>query len=259
MVRGAAVTSVVLTLAWLWLASGERGDVRAPATDVAVASSSDELSSSVWATDRLRPTLERPIAAASWRGTRVDGRLRATADGELELSHHVLRMFDYALSSRGELSMADIRAMVAAQTRGLPARVADDALSLFDTYVSWQTAVTEVASTSLTPRQYLDRVVELQREFFDDRAEDLFRRRNLIARMSLDRQDRPDDAKAIDAALPPRIRRGLARMRAPGEIRRRVAAMRANGASDSDVWHVRARAFGAAAANRLAQLDRTRR
>jgi lipase chaperone LimK len=193
-----------------------------------------------------------PALPASLAGTDVDGSLGLGSDGRFRPDAGSIRLFDYFLSSLGEVSLAQVRDLVrreaASRAPGEDAAVLD----LFDRYVAYLgEAQAAAARATATPRSFLEEVVRLQQSRFGEPlAGQLFGDDNALALAILD---------GSDAGLPERLRAARARVRAPAEVRARVEALRQEGASDAQIWAERAARFGPQAADRLAALDEQRR
>ena len=214
----------------------------------------------------------------SLRGTAVDGDLVLDARGDLVATADAIRLFDYFLTTLGEVDLAGVRALVAAEARRRVPGREDQALALFDRYVGYlddaraaaqQHAPGDGVHPLTAAREQLDRLEELQRARFGDDAARVFGDDNTLARAILDRSevegredlspaDRRARLEAIEAQLPPAVREARARMRAPAEARAEVEALRRRGASAEEIRALRVRYFGEEAADRLEELDRQR-
>lgn len=224
---------------------------------------------------RAPPTADRAPRPAprSLEGTDVDGFFRIDASGNFVPDANAISLFDYFLSTEGEITLAEIRRLVEAEAkRQLPSDQVAHAMSLFDQYMRYRSdamALSERFDRSELGAHY-EALVELQQEIFGtETAKSLFGEANLlaenaIARHELARNDSlsPEEKRtqlaALDAKLPESTQRTRQRINRPQQVASVVEQMRADGLSDEDVFAYRADEFGAAAAERLAALDEER-
>ncbi len=215
-------------------------------------------------------------AVSSLSGTTPDGTATASPNDTLVLDPALIRLFDYYLSTVGERPLADIRAQV---DRDLDARLrpaaARQAKNLFSHYVDFKAALRSskpAASRSGTSLDVLRtglRTMKTLRSLYFSAAETaaLFAAADAQAAAALERmaveQDRALDPAqkrarlaALDAALPADVRAARAAPLAVARLQESAEQMRAQGASEDDVYRMRASAVSPEAANRLADLDR---
>jgi lipase chaperone LimK len=202
----------------------------------------------------------QPALPASLRGTQVDGTLLLDADGVFRGDAGAIALFDYFLATLGETDLDGVRALVAAEAaRRLPGHEAE-VLALFDRYIAHLERLDDATRDPLPPGAVDPRAavhVFLQRrqaaeidDFGAAAAARLFCDADRLAAALLD---------GDDSALPPATRAARAATVAPTQVAAEVAARRSAGASDAEVWQLRAARFGADAADRLAALDARRR
>jgi len=246
------VVAALLLAVWLAVRAGGPG---AP-SGATPAQTPSAVSGAREAKTRPTRTPERAPAAvalpASLAGTEVDGSLGLGSDARFHPDAGSIRLFDYFLSTLREVSLAQVRDLVRREAaRRVPGEDAA-VLELFDGYVAYLGDVqARAAQATATPRSFLEEVVRLQQaRFGEPLAGRLFGDDNALAFAILD---------GSDAGLPERLRAARTRVRAPAEVRARVEALRQEGASDAQIWAVRAARFGPQAADRLAALDEQRR
>ena len=218
----------------------------------------------------------------SMDGTVPDGNLRAwqnsrgaQAGGTLALGE-LKRMFDYYLSAVGEQTIAVITQKIHQELeRTLSAEQAAQAKRLFGLYVEFKTALIElerkpglsgqgvqairnrlVAMQELRARYF--NAEETQAMFgFDDAYDmDAVARLEISQNPNLSAKQKQDQLAALDASMPEDLRRERDAPRAILKVEAKVADMRAQGASDDDIYRMRAKEFNPEAAARLADLDR---
>ena len=208
----------------------------------------------------------------SLEGTQPDGQLSASAEGSLIVDGELRLFFDYFLTARGEVSDEALRWSVESVAgEQLPARAAAQASNLFARYLHF-TAIAERKLAGHDPMQtergYLLLSEAREKAFGADTARRLFgdqlqteRAQLLMQKARLDAVT--DEAKRAsleryEASLSSAELEARAASMKPLEVRKQVAEMRRAGATDAEVWAVRAEAFGADAADRLAALDARR-
>ncbi|WP_460535328.1 lipase secretion chaperone [Chitinimonas naiadis] len=213
--------------------------------------------------------------AASFGGTVSDGGGRSVG-GELVLDEEVRRLFDYHLAAVGELPLAQIVAGLEADLdQRLPAKAAAAAKQLLKRYLAFKTALQQLeqdpklAGDGLSALQArLAMVRKLRSQYFNtaetaalfgwqDRYDDDALARQAISRDgALSASDKAQRLAALDRQLPPEI---LTLRQAPVQhlaLADSVTAARAKGADDAAIFRLREANVGAAAATRLAAVDK---
>ncbi len=210
----------------------------------------------------------------SLRGSDVDGALEVGPDGHFRPTRAALVFFDYFLAAGGEESEAALRARIEAEiARRLPPAAAAEARAFLERYLGYREAARELAESDPGPvdlERRLQRLRELRRAWFGpELADTLFGQEEDVAEVALERRrveedpslspdERARQLEALEAKLPESERAARAQAVAPLQVEQQVEALRSGGGSEADVWAVRARAFGAEAADRLAALDAER-
>jgi lipase chaperone LimK len=229
------------------------------------------------------PTANTPTAddisspAASRRpkslhGTRVDGDLPLDASGRFQPSIDARRLFDYHLTTSGEVPLESIRArIVAAIERRLAADAARDAIDLLDRYLLYRERARQMAETASPDEDAHARfaaIWALRREVLGpDAAEAFFADEEAYDRVALERarimtdpflsaDERAQQLPAVEAAIPEPMREAREAATLPMRLDAAAAAVRAAGGADADVAALRTEMVGADAAARLATLDR---
>lgn len=214
--------------------------------------------------------------APSLLGTRPDGAVHVAPDDSVVADAQLIELFDYYLSTVGEKSPAAVRAEIERELdRTLRPAAAAAAKRVLTRYTAYRQALAGLgADRRLTGqdaaalKRRLDALRGLRARYFSQREiAAIFGREDAanaeaLARMEI-RDDRTLDAQqkqarlaALDAGLPADVR---AAREAPLKIVRvqeEAERLRAGGAGEDDVFRLRAEAFGADAAQRLADVDR---
>jgi lipase chaperone LimK len=214
--------------------------------------------------------------APSLQGTRPDGAVHVTQDDSVVADAQLIELFDYYLSTVGEKSPDAVRAEIERELdRTLRPLAAAAAKRVLTRYIAYRQAMAALESDARLSgldaaalKRRLAALRGLRAQYFSQREiaaifghEDAANA-DALARMEI-REDRTLTAQqkrqrltALDAGLPADVR---AAREAPLKIVRvqeEAERLRAGGAGEDDVYRLRAEAFGADAAGRLADVDR---
>ncbi len=212
----------------------------------------------------------------SMEGTRPDGAIVQSDDGQLVVDAELGHLFDYYLAGLGEKDLAAIRSEIERELdRRLKPGPAAQAKRLLGSYLAYKGALAElekgmVASGDMvtSARARLMAMQKLRASFFspseiaglfgfsDAYDQDALARIEISQDPRLTAPQRIDKLAALDKKLSPAMRE---EREAPTRVLRTeesVRAMRAQGASDDEVYRLRAAAFSTEGASRLAALDR---
>ncbi|WP_426337788.1 lipase secretion chaperone [Pseudoduganella sp. S-14] len=248
----------------------------------------------LWATGGSTPPAQSPVAAAppmplgtgpapapfvpSMAGTEPDGRLGAAGDA-LKVDAELRHLFDYYLSALGEAELPAIHAGIEQElARRLKPAAADQARRLLGQYLAYKRALAEAGQDVSAPaagtafaaaaRQRLLAMQELRKRYFspaeaaglfgdtDARDQDAIARLELVDDKSLTPSQRLQKLADLDRKLAPALQEERAAPQRVLNLEQQVEAARNGGASEDDIFRLRAAAFDPQAANRLAQLDR---
>lgn len=213
------------------------------------------------------PPFELP---RSLRGTQIDGGLTVDESGQFVPDALAIRLFDYLLSGEGEVSEAEIRAMLERIAgEQLPPNQVAKVMALFDDYLRYRREALRI-SKRYDADGYLRELIELQTKTFGaEDAERMFGRQNLLAEDTIARREiyaddslseaeRASKLAELDAKLPASVRQTRQRLTQPARVRQVVEQMRADGLSEAEIDAYRADEFGDEAAVRLRALDEKR-
>lgn len=219
-------------------------------------------------------TADASTQARSLQGTVADGNLMAST-GTLPYAE-LRRLFDYYLSTQGEQSLAEITQQI---QRELQQRLAPSAVPgarrVLELYLAYKGALVELESKPdlsgnavQAIRRRLEALHDLRARYFTEtEAQGLFGHedaydRDAVARLeinqdaSLTAAQKQQRLAALDAAMPQALRAERDAVHVVTQVEQRAQAMRAQGASDDEVYRMRAQAFDTQAAARLAEVDR---
>ena len=207
-------------------------------------------------------------SAHSLRGTDTDGRLSLDRDGRFVLDADAVRLFDYFLTTEGEIDDAARRALVAreAQKTGYSA---ESVMAWYDAYCEYRLRF-DAAIAKAGPAAELDDVLARVREARDETvgahplfAEDDALVEQAIAMKRAMAEQGPEAARMMQVAVvfahQTEADVDAARAaHAPNALRQAEAHLRTQGASAAEVRALRVAKVGEAAADRLAKLDAQR-
>jgi lipase chaperone LimK len=212
----------------------------------------------------------------SMEGTRPDGEVRADPDGELVVDAELGHLFDYYLAGLGEKDLQAIRAEIERELdRRLKPGAAAKAKRLLASYLDYKRALVGLESglkqgsdMASAARARRDGMQKLRLQFFTPREiaglfgfsdaydADALARIEISQDPKLSVAQRADKLAALDQHLSPAMRE---EREAPTRVIRTeeaVQQLRAKGATDDEVYRLRAAAFSPEGASRLAELDR---
>lgn len=214
-----------------------------------------------------------PELPASLAGSEFDGSIELDASGQLRLTPALRRLFDYALSSIGERSIEEIRALLSAQLDLLTSADGKrQAMAAFERYVHYLQTVDQAAArlAAMPLQQRLQAMMELRRQqlggamadafFGDEEAYQRFtlERQALAENAALSTEERAARERDLLTELPESVREPyLAQLRTEADLADSAAIDTL--ASGADERHrLRSERFGEEAAARMELLDRER-
>lgn len=212
----------------------------------------------------------------SMEGTRPDGNVKQSAEGELVVDAELGHLFDYYLAGMGEKDLAAIRAEIERELdRRLKPGAAAQAKRLLASYLDYKRALAalepglkDLGDMAKSARARMEAVHKLRANFFtpaeiaglfgfsDAYDLDALARVDISLDPKLTAPQREAKLAELDKKLSPAMRE---EREAPSRVIRTeesVQKMRAEGATDDEIYRLRAAAFSTEAANRLAVLDR---
>jgi lipase chaperone LimK len=226
-----------------------------------------------------------PIAfARSLEGTEPDGNLAivgkyanryndAFANGMPYAD--LRRFFDYYLTTLGEKSEAQIREKINTEIdQHLPPELAQKVRTLFANYMAYRHAtmimptLSDSSSVYELTRSRLKSLQDLRQRYFDQQevtglfGDDIVFENRSISHLEINNNPNYSDKKkqeliaAVDAELPAKIRESLEAPRAIIRVEDAIQALRDQGGTEQDVFALRAKEFGEAAAARFAASDK---
>ena len=217
----------------------------------------------------------RPFAP-SLQGTLPDGAVHVVQDDGVVADAQLIELFDYYLSTVGEKSPAAVRAEIERELdRTLRPPAAAAAKRVLARYIAYRQAMAALetdarlsGSDAAALKRRLAALGGLRAQYFSQREiaaifghEDAANA-DALARMAV-REDRTLTAQqkrerlaALDARLPADVRAAREAPLKVVRVQEEAERLRASGAGEDDIFRLRADAFGADAAGRLAGVDR---
>jgi lipase chaperone LimK len=212
----------------------------------------------------------------SMEGTRPDGDVKLDADGQLVVDAELGHLFDYYLAGLGEKDLGAIRSEIERELeRRFKPGPAAQAKRLLASYLAYKQALAGIeqglkpqADMAKSARARLQAMQKLRLGYFsaadsaglfgfsDAYDLDALTRIEISQDQQLSAPQRAAKLAALDKQLSPAMRE---EREAPTRVIRTeesVQKMREQGATDDDVYRVRAAAFSTEGASRLADLDR---
>lgn len=212
----------------------------------------------------------------SMEGTTPDGDVKQSAEGQLLVDAELGHLFDYYLAGMGEKDLAAIRSEIERELdRRLKPVAAAQAKRLLGSYLDYKRALAglehelkESANLATSARARMITMHKLRAAFFtpaqiaglfsfsDAYDLDALRRVEISTDPTLTAPQRTEQLAALEKKLSPAMRE---EREAPSRVIRTeesVLKMRESGATEDDVYRVRAAAFSTEGAGRLADLDR---
>lgn len=206
----------------------------------------------------------------AWKGRSGTDAAAPLALGELR------RMFDYYLSAVGEKSIAGITQEINAEIeRSLAPANVPKAKRILGLYLEFKRELLDLerrpgvsgqgvqairnrmfAMQDLRARYFNAEESQAMFGFEDAYDLDAVARLEISQDPSLSAKQKQNKLAVLDASMSPELLREREAPRVILRVEEKVAAMRAKGASDDEVYRLRAKEFDAPAADRLAELDR---
>ena len=220
---------------------------------------------------------------ASMRDTVPDGDLQsmqtgsnATAANPTLAYGELRRLFDYYLSAVGEQSIEAITQQIRSElARRLPPAQAQKAQRLLGLYIEFKRELVRLESEPQLMGQGMQAIrgrmlamQDLRQRYFsaaetegmfgfDDAYDmDAISRLEISQNTKLSAQEKQQQYAALDAAMPAALREQRDASNVVVRVEQQAQALRAKGASEDDIYRMRANAFDPEAAARLADVDR---
>ena len=212
----------------------------------------------------------------SQEGTKPDGDLKVAPNHGLVVDAELGHLFDYYLSALGEKSLSAIKVetereldrklspAAAAQAKKLLARYLDYKRDLIDVEKNIKVASSQAAGI----RARMNALNQVRAKYFsvdeikglfgfnDAYDQDALARIEVEENKTLNPEQKQQALAKLDQQLPPEIREAREAPLKLTKVEEQVAQIRAKGATDQDIYQLRAKAFSPEAAARLAEVDR---
>lgn len=214
--------------------------------------------------------------ASSLQGTQIDCALNATPAGQLVLNSNIRNCFEYFLTQMGEKSLSVIDQQIQAHlAKILPANAAQQATDLWQRYLKYREAegTLKVSSNTSDPehlqrvfnalnqlRQQYFKPAEIEALFGDEMTYNQYTidRISIMENKSLTPTQKAQQIKQRFAQLPADLQQNIQEMSKLQDLRELTQQLKAKNASKAELRQMREQLVGAAAADRLEQLDQSR-
>lgn len=215
----------------------------------------------------------------SFQGTTNDGNITQNDSGDLQVNAELRLLFDYYLSATGEKKLPEIRAEIErVLDQKLTGRAALQAKDLLSRYLQYKQALVGVESNAqnismgktgmaAAARQRWSAMQQTRQRYFSEKENqamfgfddaydiDSLNRMEIAENSNLNPEQKQAQLKALDDAMPAALRE---EKNAPYQVIRleeQAKNLRAQGASEEEIFRLRASATSPEAAARLAQVD----
>tara|TARA_B100001063_G_scaffold157204_1_gene146640 strand:+ start:2359 stop:3393 length:1035 start_codon:yes stop_codon:yes gene_type:complete len=222
------------------------------------------------------------LQGTSLKGTAIDGLYPVDENGNLLLSGSIKHRFEYFLSTMGEFSLEQVQAMIRDDiTLNLEEPARSQALQLFEDYVGYKYALSDLEQSLQAPQPYeindiermrlqLQQLRDKRREYFNQETVDAFfgfdelyddfmlNRLDIQSNSQLTAEEKSEQISSLEQSLPAEVRSMRDETQRISQVFELTNQMRDEGASDSEIFERNSQEFGQAAAERLQQLDNQR-
>ncbi|WP_375207851.1 lipase secretion chaperone [Hyphococcus sp.] len=210
----------------------------------------------------------------SLAGSSADGEFTVDETGRFVPDKSALLVFRYFFTASGEEPVDVIRGRIILQavSQGLNADAMADFVATLDRYIAYRTAAKRLAgSNAWMPADLRLRLEKLRQLRVDtlgrNVADAFFAEEEAVARAEINRRailkneflvesEKHRRLAELEETLPAEIRNARHAASMPAAIRSKVSERRASDGTEKEIFDLRAEAFGADAAKRLADLDR---
>jgi lipase chaperone LimK len=226
--------------------------------------------------------LPQKLKHTSLKGTEIDGLYPVDEDGNLVLSKSIKYRFEYFLSLMGEFELVHVMEMIKDDiTSNLDSPAKEQALKLFDDYVAYKYALTELEASLSAPESYevndmermraqLQQMRDVRREYlpldaveaffgFDEMYDDfMLARLDIKNNQQLTDSEKQDQLIGLENNLPPDVKAMRDETQRISQVFHLTEDLVKKGGSAEDVYDINEQEFGQEAALRLQVLNKQR-
>lgn len=219
---------------------------------------------------------------SSLKGTSIDGLYPVDDEGNLLLSGSIKHRFEYFLSTMGEFSLEEVQQMIRDDIElNLQEPARSQALKLFEDYVGYKYALTDLEQSLQAPQEYeindiqrmrlqLQQLRDKRREYFSQEAVDAFfgfdelyddfmlNRLEIQASSQLTQEEKAEQIASLEQNLPEQVRNMRDDTQRVSQVFEITQSMREEGATEEEIFERNTQEFGQEAAERLQALDTKR-
>jgi len=206
---------------------------------------------------------------SSLQDTEFDGGVLTDLEGQVILDQNLRRLFDYLLSSVGELNLDQIHALLKEHlVQQLSFTQAQQVLDLFQRYVQYLDAVGQMTGSDLLARH--ESIKILRRNFFDENLSEAFfgideqyadytiERMLIESDKNLSESEKTRLFNELEAQMPSRLLETQLNATQHHQVISDTRILDEIGANQTQRFDFRAEVYGEDVATRLAQLDTER-
>jgi lipase chaperone LimK len=226
--------------------------------------------------------LPQALVGTSLKGTEIDGLYPVDTDGNLLLSKSIKYRFEYFLSLMGEFELAQVMEMIKDDIKSnLDGPAKEQALKLFDDYVAYKFALTELEASLSAPESYevndiermrsqLQQMQDVRREYlpvdavdaffgFDEIYDDfMLARLEVQNNQQLTASEKQEQLNGLEQNLPQDVQTMRDETQRISQVFLLTEELSKKGATSEDVYAINEQEFGQEAALRLQELNEQR-
>ena len=226
--------------------------------------------------------LPEKLKNTSLKGTTIDGLYPVDEQGNLLLSKDIKNRFEYFLSTMGEFPLEQVLDMIKEDIAlNLVSPAKEQALKLFDDYVAYKYALSELEASLSAPEDYeindiermraqLQQMRDVRRNYLDVEAVDAFFGFDemyddfMLARLEIqNNRQLTDEEKAaqlsgLEQGLPQDVQDMRNETQRVSQVFQLTQEIKESGGTAEDVYKINEQEFGQEAAQRLQLLDQQR-
>lgn len=226
--------------------------------------------------------LPEKLKNTSLKGTSIDGLYPVDEQGNLLLSKDIKNRFEYFLSTMGEFPLEQVLDMIKEDIAlNLVSPAKEQALKLFDDYIAYKYALSELEASLSAPQDYevndiermrsqLQQMRDVRRNYLDTEAVDAFFGFDemyddfMLARLEIqNNQQLTDEEKTaqlagLEQGLPQDVQDMRNETQRVSQVFQLTQEVKESGGTAEDVYKINEQEFGQEAAQRLQLLDQKR-
>lgn len=226
--------------------------------------------------------LPEKLKKTSLKGTTIDGMYPVDAQGNLLLSKDIKNRFEYFLSTMGEFELDQVLDMIKEDIAlNLASPAKEQALKLFEDYVAYKYALSDLEASLSAPQDYevndiermrsqLQQMRDVRRDYLDVEAVDAFfgfdemyddfmlARLEVQNNQQLSHEEKRAQLIGLEQGLPQDVQDMRNETQRVSQVFSLTEDIRKSGGTDEEIYSVNEQEFGQEAAQRLQTLNQQR-